>query len=238
MEPGASKSMGSFCKNWLPAFLFLTFSSLRGEEVFFNGQDLTGWSARDMSYWSVKSKAIVGTKGGEKISGNQFLWYDQKVEDFKLTLSVKQVPFAANAGIQFRSQRQSDGSALGYQADIGKGWWGALYHEHGRRILAKSKDTKGEHLKPGEWNRYIILAVDHRIWLAINGKITVALRDLIGELNGQIALQIHGGMPQEVIYRDLALERNPNVEGWGMNESQLNALLKTAPKGFIKLPKE
>ena len=89
-----------------------------------------------------------------------------------------------------------------------------------------------------QWNQYEILAVGHRIWLAINGKITVALHDPIGELDGQIALQIHGGMPQEVIYSDLSLERNPKVEGWGMNESQLNTLLKTAPKGFINPPKE
>ena len=219
-------------------FLFFSlFSFLQGEEVFFNGHDLTGWNAQDMSYWSVEKGAIVGTKGTQEIIGNQFLWYQEKVQDFRLTLRVKQVPFAANAGIQFRSKPQVNGSAFGYQADIGKGWWGALYHEHGRRILAKSKDIKGQYLKPEQWNQYEILAVGHRVWLAINGKITVALRDPIGELDGQIALQIHGGMPQEVIYSDLTLERNPKVEGLGMNEFQLNALLVTAPKGFTKLPK-
>ena len=205
-----------------------------GKETFFNGKNLAGWSAEDMSYWSVQNGAIVGTNGDQKIPGNQFLWYDKKVSDFKLTLQVKQVPFAANAGIQFRSKRQSNGSAIGYQADIGKGWWGALYHEHGRRILAKNKDTGGENLKPEQWNKYEILAVGQRIWLAINGQITVALRDPIGELDGQISLQIHGGMPQKVIYKDLTLERNPQVKLLKMNESQLNKLLKLAPKGFNK----
>jgi len=76
---------------------------LSANETIFNGKDLTGWSAEDMSYWSVQNGAIVGTKGDQKIPGNQFLWYDKKVSDFKLTLQVKQVPFAANAGIQFRS---------------------------------------------------------------------------------------------------------------------------------------
>ena len=97
----------------------------------------------------------MGTKGDQKIQGNQFLWYDKKVSDFKLTLKVKQVPFAANAGIQFRSQREPNGHAVGYQADIGKGWWGSLYHEHGRRILAKNKDTAGKNLKPEKWNKYV-----------------------------------------------------------------------------------
>jgi hypothetical protein len=176
----------------------------------------------------------VGTKEEQKIQGNQFLWYDKKVKNFKLTLKVKQVPFAANAGIQFRSQRESNGHAVGYQADIGKDWWGALYHEHGRKILAKNKDTAGKHINPEKWNKYEILAVGHRIWLAINGKITVALRDPIGELEGQISLQVHGGMPQKVIYRDLTLERNPQVKMLGMNEAELDKILKLAPKGFIK----
>jgi hypothetical protein len=182
----------------------------------------------------VQDGAIVGTKGDQKIQGNQFLWYDKKVSDFKLTLKVKQVPFAANAGIQFRSMREPNGHAIGYQADIGKGWWGALYHEHGRKILAKNKDTAGKHLNPEKWNKYEILAVGHRIWLAINGKITVALRDPIGELEGQISLQVHGGMPQKVIYRDLTLERNPQVKMLGINEAELDKILKLAPKGFIK----
>lgn len=219
-------------------FILFSFGVLRGKEVFFNGKDLSGWSAEDMSYWSVNNGAIVGTNGEQKVPGNQFLWYDQKVQDFKLTLQVKQFPFAANAGIQFRSERQPNGSAIGYQADIGKGWWGSLYHEHGRKILAKNKDAKGKNLKSEQWNKYEILAVGHRIWLAINGKITVALRDPIGEIDGQVSLQVHGGMPQKVIYKELILERNPKVEWGDMNEKELNKLLTLAPKGFLKPAKK
>ena len=215
-------------------YFLIGTTTLLGKETFFNGNDLTGWSAEDMSYWSVQDGAIVGTKGDQKIIGNQFLWYDKKVKNFKLTLNVKQVPFAANAGIQFRSQREPNGHAVGYQADIGKGWWGSLYHEHGRKILAKNKDKEGKNLNPEKWNKYEILAVGHRVWLAINGQITVALRDPIGELEGQISLQVHGGMPQKVIYQDLTLERNPQVKMVGMNETELDKILKRAPKGFIK----
>ena len=219
----------------LPSLLFIWATGLlSANETIFNGKDLSGWSAQDMSYWSVQNGAIVGTKGDQKIPGNQFLWYDKKVKDFKLTLQVKQIPFAANAGIQFRSKREPNGQAIGYQADIGKGWWGSLYHEHGRKILARNLDTEGKNLKPEKWNNYEVLAVEHRIWLAINGKITVALRDPMGELEGQISLQVHGGMPQKVIYKDLVLERNPVVKIHGMNETELDKLLELAPKGFIK----
>ena len=211
---------------------------LSAKETFFNGKDLSGWSAEDMSYWLIQNSIIVGTNGDQKIPGNQFLWYDKKVQDFKLTLKVKQIPFAANAGIQFRSKCENNGHAVGYQADIGKGWWGSLYHEHGRKILAKNQDAEGKNLMPEKWNKYEILAVGHRIWLAINGKITVAVRDPIGELDGQISLQIHGGMPQKVMYKELILKRNPKIEIGDMHEKELNKILMLAPKGFVKSLRE
>ena len=209
------------------------FSTVQASESFFNEKDFTGWSANDMSFWSVRNGEIVGTNGDQRVPGNQFLWYDEKVKNFHLSLQVKQVPFAGNGGIQFRSERQQNGSAVGYQADIGKGWWGSLYHEHGRKILAKNKLKEDQYLKPEQWNSYEILAVGHRIWLAINGKVTVAVRDPIGELEGQISLQIHGGIPQKIIYRKLRLTRNPRVEILGIKESELNELLVLAPKGFV-----
>jgi hypothetical protein len=208
-------------------------STTQAAEPFFNEKDFSGWSANDMSFWSVRNGEIVGTNGDQRVPGNQFLWYDEKVKNFHLSLQVKQVPFAGNGGIQFRSERQQNGSAVGYQADIGKGWWGSLYHEHGRKILAKNKLKESEYLKPEQWNSYEILAVGHRMWLAINGKVTVAVRDPIGELDGQISLQIHGGIPQKIIYRKLRLTRNPRVEILGIKESELNELLVLAPKGFV-----
>ena len=206
----------------------------RVEEDFFNGKDLTGWNADNMKFWSVKDGAIVGSAGKEEIHGNQFLWFKKPVEDFRLTLKVKQTPYTVkvgivNAGIQFRSRRLK-GSAHGYQADVGKGWWGTLYHEHGRQILARSADTKEKNIKREDWNHYEILAVGQRIWLAINGKVTVALRDKFGELEGRIAVQIHGGPPQTVAYKDLKLVHNPKVELVGMDEDALNALLIEAPE--------
>ncbi|MGY8748475.1 MAG: hypothetical protein ACKVHR_10520 [Pirellulales bacterium] len=45
---------------------------------------------------------IVGAGRDAKIKGNQFLWSEIPVEDFRLTLKVKQVPHPANAGIQLR----------------------------------------------------------------------------------------------------------------------------------------
>ena len=211
-------------------------SEPRVEEDFFNGRDLIGWNAKNISFWSVEDGAIVGTAGKKPIPRNQFLWHETPVSDFYLSLTVKQTPYSANAGIQFRSA-QTGTFAHGYQADVGEGWWGALYHEHGRKILARSADAGENNIKREDWNHYEILAVGQRIWLAINGKVTVALRDKFGELEGRIAVQIHGGRPQTVAYKDLMLIHNPTVELLGMGEETLNGLLVDAPKNGMPNPR-
>jgi hypothetical protein len=197
------------------------------DQVFFNKKDLRGWYAKDMKLWSVEDGAIVGTGGDAKIKGNQFLYSKIPVEDFRLKLKVKQVPFAANAGIQFRSaELNSSGQAVGYQADVGEGWWGSLYHEHGRGMLARNATVDGKNIHQEGWNEYEILAVGHRIWLALNGRITVAIEDPDGELTGLIALQIHGGPAQRVLYKDLKLKHNPRLTLAGLDEFALIKRLK------------
>ena len=71
------------------------------DATFFNGKDLTGWSASEMKYWSVKDGAIVG-HSAVKVPGNKFIWADGEVGDFYLTVEVKLTPDNRNAGIQFR----------------------------------------------------------------------------------------------------------------------------------------
>ena len=190
---------------------------------FFTGKDLSGWKADEMHFWSVTDNKTIRGFSAEKVKGNKFLWSDIKVKNFYLSVDVKLVHDDRNSGIQFRSKKIENG-ALGYQADIGKGWWGKLYHEHGRKLL--DANTRGlAAVKPGEWNRYEILAIDHRIWTAINGKVATALYDPEGELEGYIALQIHSGKPSEVLFRNPALTHNPEIKIAGKTEKELNALL-------------
>lgn len=202
-----------------------SFAQPRVDKSFFNGKDLTGWSAADMNYWSVKNGIIVGN-ATQKVDKNKFLWSSVKVADFYLSLDVKLDPDDCNAGIQFRSQKaDASGQALGYQADMGKDVWARLYHEHGRQKLDWS-DRGEKAVKRGQWNHYEILAVGDRIWTAINGKLAVAIKDAGGDASGYIALQIHSGNPQTVSYKINKLVHNPNVELAGLNEAQLNNQLK------------
>jgi putative heme-binding domain-containing protein len=171
--------------------------------LLFNGNDLTGWSGDD-ALWSVEDGQIVGRTEG--IRRNAWLVSDLSVEDFHLSLEVKLVDNQGNSGIQFRSRADGD-SVSGYQADIGAGWWGKLYEEHGRKLLW---DRSGEaHVRPGEWNRYEIKADGEHLQTWINGQRCVDLHDPEGAHRGILALQLHSGGPTEVRFRNLKLEILP-----------------------------
>ncbi len=167
----------------------------------FNGKDLKGWHGNSQ-LWSVQNGEIVGQSPG--ISRNEFLVSDYLVRDFKLTVEVMLVDNKGNSGIQFRSQGAGDGDVKGYQADIGAGWWGKLYEEHGRGLLWKK--GAGSALKSGEWNLYEIEAVGSHVRTWLNGELSVDLDDPDGAKEGIIALQIHSGGPMEVRFRNLKLE--------------------------------
>src|SRR6202042_136071 len=99
---------------------------------------------------------------------NEFLTSELLFGDFRLRCQVNLVDNLGNSGIQFRSEPLPDGLVKGYQADIGVGWWGKLYEEHGRGLLwPKSGEA---HLKSG-WNTYEILAVGGKIQTRLNGQL-------------------------------------------------------------------
>ena len=199
------------------------------DDTFFNRKNLTGWKGNE-GYWSVKGAAIVG-HSDKKIPRNEFIWSDVEVKDFYLVVDVKLTPDNCNAGIQFRSKPvNASGQAVGYQADVGAGVWGKLYHEHGRGKLDWNDNAKLPGvIKRGEWNRYEILAIGHRIWTVLNGKLCVAIEDPKGELSGKIAFQIHGGPPQTTRYRVIKLVHNPPMALSWMNKQQLlDAISKKA----------
>lgn len=170
-------------------------------EVFFDGKSLDGWKG-DKELWSVENGEIVGKSPG--IKHNAFLIREMPVRDFKLTVQTKLVPNEGNSGIQFRSKEIGPNEILGYQADMGKTYWGTLYEENGRKVLSgKSGDDL---VRPNEWNEYTIVAKGDHIQTFLNGKPAVDLVDPEGAKEGIIALQIHSGGPMEVRFKDLQFE--------------------------------
>jgi putative membrane-bound dehydrogenase-like protein len=169
----------------------------------FNGRDLTGWQG-DSSLWTVEDGQIVGRTAGLK--ENKFLTSDLAFGDFRLRVQVQLVDNRGNSGIQFRSEAIENGLVKGYQADVGAGWWGKLYEEHGRGLLWKKSGEN--HLQPG-WNTYEILARGSKIRTWINGQLCVDLEDTGGARRGILALQLHSGGKTEVRFKDWEIDLNP-----------------------------
>ena len=184
------------------------------EIALFDGKTFQGWEG-NLKIFRIEKKAIVGGTLNEKIVHNEFLCTKKIYKNFILRLEVKLLGGAkANAGIQIRTKRiPNHHEVIGYQADMGKGWWGSLYDEsRRRRVLSKADPTVIQKiLKPNNWNRYEIRCEGNRIRLYINGTQTIDYTEADPKipLEGVIALQIHGGPPSEAWYRNIRLTPLP-----------------------------
>ncbi len=176
----------------------------------FNGKTFDGWEG-DLKIFRVEDGAIVAGTLDNKIARNEFLCTKQTYGDFELRLKVKLLGGDnANAGIQFRTKRiPNHHEVSGYQADMGVGWWGALYDESRRNKVLTGPDQakmKGV-VKAGEWNDYVIRAEGKRLQLSINGFQTVDYteEDPTIEATGVICVQIHSGPPSQAWYKDITI---------------------------------
>lgn len=182
-----------------------------GFQTLFDGNSLKGWDG-DSTIFRVEEKSIVGGQLKEKIPHNFFLSSTEQYADFELRLEFRLIGDGTNAGVQLRSQRIPDHhEMIGYQADLGQDYWGALYDESRRKkiLAAPDKEELAKVLKLGEWNKYRILCEGRHIQLWINDFQTVDYteEDAAIEQSGFIALQIHGGPPGEAHYRNIRIRR-------------------------------
>jgi hypothetical protein len=176
----------------------------------FNGKNLDGWEG-DFKIFRVEDGAIVAGTLDNKIARNEFLCTTRTYGDFELRLKVKLLGGdQANAGIQFRTKRiPNNHEVIGYQADMGVGWWGALYDESRRnKVLVGPDQAKMKTVvKANDWNDYVIRAEGNHIQLWINGVQTVDYTEADPAIDktGVIAVQIHAGPPSQALYRDITI---------------------------------
>src|SRR5688572_9039633 len=108
--------------------------------AIFDGKTFEGWEG-NLNILRVQDGAIVGGSLKEQIARNEFLCTKKTYGDFELRLKVKLLGEGANAGIQFRTKRiPNHHEVSGYQADMGEGWWGALYDESRRNKVLLGPD--------------------------------------------------------------------------------------------------
>lgn len=170
-------------------------------ERLWDGRTLEGWKGDGVS-WSVQNGVLIGKTAG--LARNEFLISEYELGDFRLEVDVQLVDDAGNSGIQFRSQELPEREVMGYQADIGPGWWGKLYEEHRRGLLVSSFDAS--HFVPGAWHRYQIEARGARVRTWLDGQLCVDLEDPDGLKRGVLAFQLHSGPATELRVRNLRVE--------------------------------
>ena len=188
----------------------------KGDLPLFDGHSFEGWEG-NLQWFRLERGAIVGGSLSQKIPRNEFLCTRRQFRNFELELKVKLEAGKGNAGIQIRSRRIPDHhEVIGYQADMGQVYWGALYDESRRREILAQPDPEelGRILKPDDWNDYRIRVAGDRIQLWLNGDATVDYveKETGIEQKGIICLQIHSGPPSEAWYRDIVLTELPQKE--------------------------
>ena len=194
--------------------LALTLAAAANPVPLFDGKTFTGWEGDTGTVWRIEDGALVAGSLTTKQEKNNFLATTKTYGDFELTLKWKLegTEGFVNGGVQFRSARIPDHhEVIGYQADLGAGFDGALYDESRRKkVLARpSPEVFAKAVKPlGEWNDYRIRAEGKRIQIWLNGVQTV---DYVEEEpgiadTGMIAVQIHGNATSIVQYKDLRIE--------------------------------
>lgn len=179
--------------------------------ALFDGKTLAGWEG-DAKTWRVEDGCIVGGSLDAAVPRNEFLCTTKPFGDFELKLRFKLLgdPKTANAGVQFRTKLIPDHhEVIGYQADIGQGYWGALYDESRRnKVLAgPAPELAAKLAKPDDWNEYVVRAVGPKITLRLNGTVTVEYTEADAAIarGGVIGLQVHGGGRCKVLYTDITL---------------------------------
>ncbi len=208
----------------LPCTLFLALALLLGQPSLcrarpvplFDGKSFAGWEGDTKNTWRIEDGAIVGGSLEKTVPRNEFLCTTKPYGDFELTVKFKLLGDrkSANAGVQFRTKRiPKHHEVSGYQADIGQGYWGALYDESRRNKVLAGPDKKllDKIVKHDDWNEYRIRCEGPRIRLWLNGTLTVDYTEKDDKIarNGIIGLQVHGGAKTKVLYRDIRIEELP-----------------------------
>ncbi len=180
----------------------------------FDGKTFTGWEGDTVNTWHIINNALMGGSLTETVPHNEFIATTESFGDFELTLEFKITGTGfVNAGVQFHSERSKDPAyeMIGYQADLGDGYWASLYDESRRDLTIVQPDSAliKKILKPVTWNRFKIKSVGRRIRIWLNDVQTVDYSEPDEKIThtGKIALQVHGGGKALAAYRNIKILR-------------------------------
>ncbi len=196
-----------------------TFTLNAAELNLTDGRTFNGWVGDTNKTWRMEDGTFVGGTLERKVPQNEFLRTTRSFTNFVLKVKFKLVGTDAggfiNGGVQVRSEpaKTPPNEMVGYQCDIGEGWWGALYDESRRNKVLIKPDPKAveKALKKNDWNQYVIRCEGKRIRTSINGVEMIDYTEADDSLPqfGLIGLQVHGGGPAVASYKDVVVEELP-----------------------------
>lgn len=180
----------------------------------FDGSTLNGWKAikkENAKFWSVVDGVITGGDGVTKIPTNTYLHTTDRYGDFEFRclfrITGDHDTGLINSGIQYRSIIK-DNKIIGYQADIGKGYWGDIYDEHRRgKLLGGELETLKHILNEEGWNSYIVRCIGNKHVTYINGVKTAEYveKDPSIPAKGVIGIQLHSGGNAKVEFKHITI---------------------------------
>jgi hypothetical protein len=182
-----------------------------------DGKTFEGWTGDTNKTWRMVDGAFVGGSLNARVPRNEFLRTERRYTNFALKVKFKLVGTNGfiNGGVQIRSEpaKNPTNEMVGYQCDVGEGWWGKIYDESRRNKVLISPDAAAvkKALKPGDWNEYLIRANGKRIQTSINGVNMVDYTETDDTIpqHGLIGFQVHGGGAAEAWYKDIAIQELP-----------------------------
>jgi hypothetical protein len=202
--------------------LVLLTSVASAQTPLSDGKTFDGWEGDTTQQWRIEDGAFTSGALDKKQARNDYLATKKEFGDFELTLKWKLqgTEGFVNGGVQFRTKRIAPPSheVIGFQADLGAGYDGALYDNMRRKkILARpTKEVLEKARKPtGEWNDYRIRAEGSRIQIWLNGVQTVDYTETDPAIatTGIIAVQIHGNSNAIVSYKDISITELSAAKG-------------------------
>lgn len=183
-------------------------------KVLFDGSSLKGWTTvkrSNQNFWTVIDSTITGGDGVQKIPVNTYLHTIESYGDFEFRslfrISGNHDTGLINSGIQYRSIIEGD-KIIGYQADIGKGYWGDIYDEHRRaKLVGGDLSTLKHILNEDGWNSYIVRCKGNKHELYINGVKTSEYFEKDPEIpsKGVIGIQLHSGGNAKIEFKHITI---------------------------------
>jgi hypothetical protein len=163
----------------------------------FNGQDLSGWNAPEPNpWWSVVDGVLVGQSTADKkghVLETKKLYRDVAVEcEVRWQGEI-------DSGIFLRKGQKLQ-CQIGVSRSLKKDMTCSIYNG-----TYKGHEAKGveQLLKPGDWNKIRFEARGSKFTISLNGQVVLQWESDQYPDAGPIGLQIHGGVPMKVEFRNL-----------------------------------